>query len=397
MFGSSMALRAHAWVAFVLLSGCTVLVNNTLSEKGAIRAEACVSDEACGDGNPCNGEERCDPTAVDADMQGCVVGTPLQDEQVCDSDGNASTVEICKNGLCSRSCTTAEECDDGDACNGVESCDVTAERCVLVSKPLDALAECQLPTGGRGTCSARRCTLLSCGNGVVDEGEACDDGNSAQGDGCDNDCVFSCGTPARDCRNDDVCTNRFECEVQTHKCIAKGPLDCSGIARPNPCTAVLCVKEVKDCAYVPMVYVNTDSSPAVIDVNVALAWIRDYPYSGDCNNDPVCVSGLGEIDKKNYGDLGPGYGFHRSFGYCQRYGPVSSPSCYNSFDYDCNGALAFEQPAVFECNADARTCVNGYPGSRLCGASVGVRVCLPTAQDPCAYTTLSPPDTMKCN
>lgn len=27
-----------------------------------------------------------------------------------------------------------------------------------------------------------------CGNGVLDEGEACDDGNTENGDGCDNEC-----------------------------------------------------------------------------------------------------------------------------------------------------------------------------------------------------------------
>src|SRR5262249_40959657 len=33
------------------------------------------------------------------------------------------------------------------------------------------------------------CTTPGCGNGVVDPGEACDDGNSVSGDGCEPDCT----------------------------------------------------------------------------------------------------------------------------------------------------------------------------------------------------------------
>ena len=32
------------------------------------------------------------------------------------------------------------------------------------------------------------CTYPACGNGVQGVGEECDDGNSEEGDGCENDC-----------------------------------------------------------------------------------------------------------------------------------------------------------------------------------------------------------------
>src|SRR5690242_11043208 len=32
----------------------------------------------------------------------------------------------------------------------------------------------------------------TCGNGVVDRNEACDDGNTMSGDGCEADCSFTC-------------------------------------------------------------------------------------------------------------------------------------------------------------------------------------------------------------
>ncbi|MFO0631629.1 MAG: hypothetical protein U0168_02125 [Nannocystaceae bacterium] len=43
-------------------------------------------------------------------------------------------------------------------------------------------------TDGSGSTTG---TPASCGDGVVDEGEACDDANRVQGDGCNNDCVES--------------------------------------------------------------------------------------------------------------------------------------------------------------------------------------------------------------
>jgi cysteine-rich repeat protein len=37
------------------------------------------------------------------------------------------------------------------------------------------------------------CVVLLCGNGDIDGGEACDDGNMVDSDGCDNDCTVSAG------------------------------------------------------------------------------------------------------------------------------------------------------------------------------------------------------------
>lgn len=37
------------------------------------------------------------------------------------------------------------------------------------------------------------CTVPACGDGVLDGGEVCDDGNSADGDGCESDCLLTFG------------------------------------------------------------------------------------------------------------------------------------------------------------------------------------------------------------
>ena len=45
----------------------------------------------------------------------------------------------------------------------------------------------------------------SCGNGIVVSGEDCDDGNDINGDGCDNDCTYSC-VDNEDCDDGHDCT-----------------------------------------------------------------------------------------------------------------------------------------------------------------------------------------------
>jgi cysteine-rich repeat protein len=47
---------------------------------------------------------------------------------------------------------------------------------------------CTTP-GLSGVCSAGACTPPGCGNGFVDPGEVCDDGNTVGGDGCSADCT----------------------------------------------------------------------------------------------------------------------------------------------------------------------------------------------------------------
>jgi cysteine-rich repeat protein len=49
--------------------------------------------------------------------------------------------------------------------------------------------ECRASNGGIGTCTGGACRTGLCGNGLLDIGEACDDGNQVSGDGCRADCA----------------------------------------------------------------------------------------------------------------------------------------------------------------------------------------------------------------
>jgi cysteine-rich repeat protein len=66
---------------------------------------------------------------------------------------------------------------------------------VACSPPRGDGDECVLVGIGTGVCVEGVCALGGCGNGALDVGEACDDGNRRSGDGCRADCgkVEACG------------------------------------------------------------------------------------------------------------------------------------------------------------------------------------------------------------
>jgi cysteine-rich repeat protein len=93
------------------------------------------------------------------------LGACLQSPLVPCGDTVCPPGNVCTPGGCA---TPA----DVDACNGLEDGD-----------------GCRAANGGAGTCQGGACKTGLCGNGRVDVGEACDDGNLASGDGCRADCL----------------------------------------------------------------------------------------------------------------------------------------------------------------------------------------------------------------
>jgi YVTN family beta-propeller protein/cysteine-rich repeat protein len=112
----------------------------------------------------------------------------VEPPEQCD-DGNEVAADGCEDD-CTWSCEASTECDDGEACNGAESC--TDHACAAGVPP----GEETLCTAGTdpGVCRAEVCVPIHCGNSLVDPGEACDDGNTDNTDGCLNDCTAArCG------------------------------------------------------------------------------------------------------------------------------------------------------------------------------------------------------------
>jgi len=208
---------------------------NTASGDGC---DANCTTTSCGNGVVTAGEPCDDGNDVNADCcsNTCQSASPGSS---CDLDGNLCTADQC-NG--SGGCTATEQavqCDDGNQCNGNESCNPLSG-CIAgttpnplpsacsgccstgassCTGPIDA-AGCSSVEGtfvdnatcGDGVCNAN----AVCGNGVVDAGEDCDSGASGGVDCCDGTtCQFqdvgsACSTDGNVC-TDDVCGATGEC------------------------------------------------------------------------------------------------------------------------------------------------------------------------------------------
>ncbi len=211
----------------------------------------------CTDGLFCNGAEVCNPVV------GCNPGTPVN----C-GDGVSCTTDACNEGL--DQCTFTPNngvCSDGQFCNGIEICDplnnceagppvacadgvtCTADTCNEVvdmcestpdhpacsdglycdgSEICDPILGCQsgviVDCGDDNACTMDTCEESSdmcayedicCGNGSIDIGEECDDGNLVDADGCDSNCTYTgCGngvvTPGEECEYTELCGNLID-------------------------------------------------------------------------------------------------------------------------------------------------------------------------------------------
>lgn len=212
-------------------AGCSLVVDGELRDRadgggidgGGADAGTLVSCEQAADGTECGGSRIC---VGEVCMESrCGDGYPdLALEEECD-DGNAEAGDGC-NPDCRYSCDGAEDCDDNRACNGVSTCDLTTHRCVPGTN-LDDGTECVDLSAGieAGQCRTGVCVAPGCGNGVLSGTEECDDGNTEDDDGCDNDCTFSCESDD-ECQNETVCDGVETCDVGTHTCRPGTVPDC---------------------------------------------------------------------------------------------------------------------------------------------------------------------------
>jgi cysteine-rich repeat protein len=189
-------MQAHWMLVVALAAGC--LKPAEVTQCGAFTCglgaicspdgTSCVAPETV---NACNGHadgERCTYTGVSTGVcqagvcipGGCgngIVETALG--EVCD-DGNLVSLDGCRGD-----CKSTEVCGDGIqdlAAN--EYCD-----CGTAAAP-STIPPCDGPNSDApGAICRTNCTLGRCGDGVLDPGEICDDGNTVAGDGCRADCA----------------------------------------------------------------------------------------------------------------------------------------------------------------------------------------------------------------
>ncbi len=86
-----------------------------------------------------------------------------------------------------------EVCDDGNAATG-DGCDLNCMATGCGNGVMTGAEACDDGNAVSGDGCDNNCTITECSNGVLTAGEGCDDGNTVDGDGCDRNCtVTGCG------------------------------------------------------------------------------------------------------------------------------------------------------------------------------------------------------------
>jgi cysteine-rich repeat protein len=174
-----------------------------LCGNGEIDAPEECDDGGTTDGDGCSGTclvERCGNGRVDA-------GEDCDDANADDTDGCTAS--------CAFTCSGDADCADADVCNGAETCTMAGTVMSRCAAGMPAADGTSCGPGGR-TCMSGVCTTAGCGDGTVTAPEECDDGNIADGDGCDSDCTWTCDSTL-DCSDDLVCNG-------AERCVAGGTL-----------------------------------------------------------------------------------------------------------------------------------------------------------------------------
>ena len=178
----------------------------------------CQSHAACDDGNLCNGVESCNFTTGQ-----CESGVAKQ----CDDSDPCNGVETCNvsTGQCESG--VAKQCDDGNPCNGAETCEPFTGICLPGT---EIACDDNNPCNGVETCDPLSGTCLA-GNPIV-----CNDNNRCNGiERCDvasGGCVP--GIPLR-CDDSDPCNGVETCNANTGECVSGQPIRCTD---DNPCNGI---------------------------------------------------------------------------------------------------------------------------------------------------------------
>jgi cysteine-rich repeat protein len=270
---------------------------------------SCVVDADCDDGDVCNGPERCN-----ASMHRCQHGTHAPDLTECTLEGGDEGA--CVGGHCGAPCLLDYECDDGDVCNGIETCDTDLGFC----RPGPA-EDCD--DGER--CTEDRCEPgVGCvhvvlhdadGDGYARSDVECDDPARYGGDCDDNDPDVHPGAP-------EICGNGIDD-------------NCNGEVDENKTTW----------------YVDCDSDGFAADTNGARAACSKPPDDGACTWTalrPVSLATTDCDDATPFAHPGGNETFGLNLPFCVGTGQLATgafpswscpPGSHWSWDYDCNGVI----------------------------------------------------------
>lgn len=191
---------------------CAAMCGNGVLEAGelcdtGITAGAGACPDACDDLQACTTDALINPNTCNAACTNTTITMTIAGDQCCpmgateltDSDcspdcgnGAVETGETCDTdinpgeaGACPTTCTDADACTTAVLLSG-GTCDAT---CTFpaITMAIDGDGCC--PPGANAT-TDDDCAPV-CGNGILEPGEPCDDGNEIDTDACHNDCSFA--------------------------------------------------------------------------------------------------------------------------------------------------------------------------------------------------------------
>lgn len=350
---------------------------------GAPGRDNCDDDDACNGTEVCNDSHVCEPGepladgAACGDNQVCVGGYCVdascgdgqqQTGEECD-DGNVTTGDGCEND-CRYSCVStdpARDCSGGDECAGESVCDDGTHICSTPT-PLADGTECD---GGNGYCAAGVCTAPQCGNGTAEPGEACDDGNTDDDDGCKQDCTYSCTSPG-ECDDGSLCTQNV-CDATGHVCT--NPADpgqegqsCSeggvtGTCQGGTCTPAGCgdgnVDAGEECDNGAG---NGPGTGCTTGCQFECDVVADCTDGNACNGDETCATVAGGKTCQNGSPLSEGaVCANTPRRICDASGACVLSLCGDGF-VDAGGGEACEPPNTPTCNSVCQTIVPNVCG-----------------------------------
>ncbi len=211
-------------------------------------------------------------------------------------------------------------------------------------------------------------TTGECGDGSVDGGEDCDDGNDVDGDGCDSDCTWTCERNW-ECADEDFCTSDV-CDMYTHTCVREA-IDCADV---DECTIDGC-DPASGCTHerLPTWYRDVDGDGFGVATDTRCAGTEPEGYT-DVADDCCDTNADANPDQT---------GWFSTSHECGSY--------YTAYDYDCDGTNERRWTVLGICSHGGGSCVAtpgwagtyapycGYTGTWIatCVMDTGSMTCVP--------------------